>query len=110
MLEPQSEAAKFAAENVRVTGDISNDTIHIKSIARIPQQTPRGFLVLAHLSSTAFIVDYTTVLICIRPLKPQDQRSFHGAAKGKWNRNQHGRQGQLAGQCVRGANLEINQG
>jgi hypothetical protein len=37
VLEPQSEAAKFAAENVRVTGDLSNDTIHIKSIVRAPQ-------------------------------------------------------------------------
>ena len=42
VLEPQSEAAKFAAENVRVTGELSNDTIRIKSIARVPQQTPRG--------------------------------------------------------------------
>ncbi len=39
VLEPQSEAAKFAAENVRVSGDLLNDTIHIKSIVRIPQQT-----------------------------------------------------------------------
>jgi hypothetical protein len=42
VLEPQSQAAKFAAENVRVTGDLANDTIHIKSIARIPRQTPQG--------------------------------------------------------------------
>jgi hypothetical protein len=39
-LEPQSKAAMFAAENVRVTGDFSNDTIQIKSIARISKQTP----------------------------------------------------------------------
>jgi hypothetical protein len=37
VLEPQSQAAKFAAENVRVIGDLSNDTIHIKSIVRIAQ-------------------------------------------------------------------------
>ncbi len=42
VLEPQSKAAKFAADNVRVTGTFSNDTIHIKSIARIPQQSPQG--------------------------------------------------------------------
>ncbi|MGC2215824.1 MAG: hypothetical protein WA602_21665 [Silvibacterium sp.] len=42
VLEPQSKAAKFAAENVRVIGDLSNDTIHIKSIARIPQQSLQG--------------------------------------------------------------------
>jgi hypothetical protein len=41
-LEPQSKAAKFAAENVRVTGELSNETIQIKSIARIPKQTPQG--------------------------------------------------------------------
>lgn len=38
VLEPQSKASKFAAENVRVTGDLANDTITIKSIALIPQQ------------------------------------------------------------------------
>lgn len=38
VLEPQSEAARFAAENVRVTGTLSNDTIHIQSIARVPKQ------------------------------------------------------------------------
>ena len=42
MLEPQSQAAKFSAENVRVTGDLANDTIQIKSIARIPQQTAQA--------------------------------------------------------------------
>ena len=31
-LEPQSRAAKFAAENVRVTGNLTNDTIYIQSI------------------------------------------------------------------------------
>jgi hypothetical protein len=40
-LEPQLEASKFSAENVRVTGDLSNDTIQIKSIARIKQQAPQ---------------------------------------------------------------------
>jgi len=40
-LEPQLKASKFAAENVRVTGDLSNDTIQIKSIARIKQQIPQ---------------------------------------------------------------------
>jgi hypothetical protein len=39
VLEPQSEAARFAAENVRVIGDLSGETIHIKSIVRVPQQT-----------------------------------------------------------------------
>ena len=42
VLEPQSEAAKFAAENVRVTGDFSNDTIHIQSIVRISSQASQG--------------------------------------------------------------------
>lgn len=41
LLEPQSEAARFAAENVRVTGDLSGNTIHIKSIFRVPQQKPQ---------------------------------------------------------------------
>lgn len=40
-LELHSEAAKYAADNVRVIGDLSNDTIRIKSIARIPQQSTR---------------------------------------------------------------------
>ena len=31
-LEPQSRAAKFAAENVRVTGNLTNDIIYIQSI------------------------------------------------------------------------------
>lgn len=35
VLEPQSEAAKFAAENVRVTGDLSQGTLRIKSITPI---------------------------------------------------------------------------
>jgi hypothetical protein len=35
-LEPQSKAARFAAENVRVTGTLSGDSIHILSISRIP--------------------------------------------------------------------------
>ena len=38
-LEPQSGVSKFAAENVRVTGELSNDTIRIKSIVRINPQT-----------------------------------------------------------------------
>ena len=42
VLEPQAEAAKFAAENVRVTGDFSNDTIHIQSIVRISSQASQG--------------------------------------------------------------------
>jgi hypothetical protein len=37
-LEPQSKASKFAAENVRVTGNLSNDIIQIESIALIKQQ------------------------------------------------------------------------
>jgi hypothetical protein len=40
VLEPQSKAAKFAADNVRVIGSFSNDTIYIKSIALVPQPTP----------------------------------------------------------------------
>jgi hypothetical protein len=36
------KASRFAAENVTVTGDLSNDTIQIKSIARIQQQTPQN--------------------------------------------------------------------
>ena len=38
-LEPQAKAARFAAENVRVTGDLESDTIRIRSIALIPRQT-----------------------------------------------------------------------
>jgi hypothetical protein len=38
-LEPQTEAAKVAAENVRVTGEMTNDVIRIQSIALIPNQT-----------------------------------------------------------------------
>jgi hypothetical protein len=34
-LEPQAQAAKFAAENVRVTGEMANDAIRIRSIALI---------------------------------------------------------------------------
>jgi hypothetical protein len=34
-LEPQVKAAKFAAENVRVTGEMTNDTIRIQSISLI---------------------------------------------------------------------------
>lgn len=34
-LEPQAQAAKFAAENVRVTGEMTNDTIHIRSISLV---------------------------------------------------------------------------
>jgi hypothetical protein len=29
-LEPQAQAAKFAAENVRVAGELENDTIRIR--------------------------------------------------------------------------------
>jgi hypothetical protein len=35
-LEPQSKAARFAAVNVHVAGELSNDVITIKSIAPIP--------------------------------------------------------------------------
>ncbi len=38
VLEPQARAAKFAAGNVRVTGSMVDGTIHIQSIARIPEQ------------------------------------------------------------------------
>ena len=41
VLEPQSKAARFAAENVRVTGSMVNGTIHIASIVRIPGQAPQ---------------------------------------------------------------------
>jgi hypothetical protein len=39
VLEPQSKAAKFAAENVRVTGSMIDGTIHIASITHIAGQT-----------------------------------------------------------------------
>lgn len=42
VLEPQSQAAKFAAEKVRVSGDLLNDTIRIKSIVPVPQQTAQA--------------------------------------------------------------------
>ncbi|HVW79280.1 MAG TPA: hypothetical protein VHB45_16815 [Alloacidobacterium sp.] len=35
VLEPQAEAAKFAAENVQVTGSLSNNAIHITSITPV---------------------------------------------------------------------------
>jgi hypothetical protein len=41
-LEPQSQASNFAAENVRVTGDLANDAIQIKSIALMKQQTSQS--------------------------------------------------------------------
>jgi hypothetical protein len=34
-LEPQEQAAKFAAENVQVTGEIANNVIHIRSISPV---------------------------------------------------------------------------
>jgi hypothetical protein len=42
ILEPQSRASKFAAENIRVTGDLANDTIQIKSIALMKQKTTQS--------------------------------------------------------------------
>jgi hypothetical protein len=42
LLEPQSKAAKFAAESVRVMGSLSGDSIHILSISRIPGNAMRG--------------------------------------------------------------------
>jgi hypothetical protein len=36
VLKPQSEASKFAGDNVHVVGNISNDVITIKSIVPIP--------------------------------------------------------------------------
>jgi hypothetical protein len=42
LLEPQTEAAKFAAEGVRVFGALSGDTIHILSISRISGNAIRG--------------------------------------------------------------------
>jgi hypothetical protein len=39
ILEPRSKASKFAAENVRVTGDLATDTIQIKFLALMKQQT-----------------------------------------------------------------------
>ena len=41
-LEPQSQAAGFAAESVRVTGVLTGETIHIRSIARLPAKAARG--------------------------------------------------------------------
>jgi hypothetical protein len=35
-LEPQSKAARYAAERVRVIGELSDDVIRITSIVRIP--------------------------------------------------------------------------
>lgn len=42
LLEPQSEAAKFAAEGVRVTGTLSGESIHILSISRIAANNVQG--------------------------------------------------------------------
>ena len=42
VLEPQAKASMFAAENVRVTGRLSNDTIQIQSIVRVPRQAPQS--------------------------------------------------------------------
>jgi hypothetical protein len=36
VLEPQRQAASFAAQNVEVRGTMRNDTIHILSIKGIP--------------------------------------------------------------------------
>jgi hypothetical protein len=38
-LEPQSEAAKFAAEQVQVVGELSEGIIRIKSITPVPERT-----------------------------------------------------------------------
>jgi hypothetical protein len=38
-LEPQSKAARFAALNVHVVGDLSDDVITIRSITAIPATT-----------------------------------------------------------------------
>ena len=35
VLEPQTEAAKYAAESVQVTGSLSNNAIHITSITPV---------------------------------------------------------------------------
>ena len=42
ILEPQSKASKSAAENLRVTGDLANDTIQIGSIALMKQQSSQS--------------------------------------------------------------------
>jgi hypothetical protein len=42
VLQPQSQAANFAAEKVHVSGDLSNDTIGIKSFVGLPQQTAQA--------------------------------------------------------------------
>jgi hypothetical protein len=42
VLEPQPQAAKFAAEHVRVRGSLTNNTIQIESIAALPQPQPRS--------------------------------------------------------------------
>ena len=44
ILEPKSRTSKFAAENVRVTGDLANDTIQIKSISLVKQKTSQSQL------------------------------------------------------------------
>lgn len=40
VLEPQSEAAKFAAENVEVRGTMTENTIRIESIHPLSKSTP----------------------------------------------------------------------
>jgi hypothetical protein len=40
VLEPQLKASHFAAEEVRVTGQMKSDVIQITSITRIPQKAP----------------------------------------------------------------------
>lgn len=42
LLEPQSKAATFAAENVRVTGSLVGNTIHILSISQIPENEAKS--------------------------------------------------------------------
>ena len=36
-IEPQQKVSHFAAEEVKVTGQMANDVIHITSITRLPQ-------------------------------------------------------------------------
>jgi hypothetical protein len=42
VLEPQPQATKFAAQHVRVTGSLTNNTIQIESIVALPQPKPQG--------------------------------------------------------------------
>lgn len=42
VLEPQDRAAKFAAKNVRVSGRLDGDTIHLDAIEPVATPAPAG--------------------------------------------------------------------